>query len=198
MDLKIKDYAPNYEKQWLECLKETFYASSYYDMILKVKPRYEQPIVEHIILHGGKIVAFLDIELIPPSEQLCSKDEEYCGQISLIGVHPKYRRQKIATKLLEKAITIIRKDNQINRLEVSFREDNEITPWFHSMNFIPCEKYYEVSFSQDFFIKYGIELPYGLNPSLLTGFVDQKGFRILSTDHPPEKTFPYLIMEKKI
>ncbi|MHA1976733.1 MAG: GNAT family N-acetyltransferase [Candidatus Hodarchaeales archaeon] len=198
MDYRIKKYKTEFEEEWLECLKETFYTSLYYDTILKSKPRYEEPILELITLHGNKVVAFLDIELIPPTEQLCGKDDAHCGQITLIGVHPKYRRQKIATNLLEFAINEINKNKRINRLEISFREDIGIRNWFDSMNFQQCAKYFEVSLSEDFFLKYGMELPFGIHPSLLSGFVDEEGFRTLSTDHPPEKTFPYLIMEKNL
>ncbi|MHA1995381.1 MAG: GNAT family N-acetyltransferase [Candidatus Hodarchaeales archaeon] len=196
MRFQIENYDSQHEDQWLECLKETFYDSLYYDTMLKFKPRYEQPIVELVTLHGEKIVAFLDIEMIPPTEQLCRKDEAHCGQITLIGVHPDYRRKNLGTNLLEYAIKHIKNKFKATRLEVSFREDEGIYRWFHSMKFLPCDKYYEVSFSQDFFIKYGIELPFGINPSVLTGFVDQEGFRYLTTDHPPEKSYSYLIMEK--
>jgi ribosomal protein S18 acetylase RimI-like enzyme len=196
LNFQIENYTSEYEEEWLFCLKETFYTSSYYDTILKFKPRYENPIVELITLHGKKIVAFLDIELIPPSEQLCGKDEDYCGQITLIGVHPKFRRRKLATNLLEFAVSSIKSKSKVNRIEVSFRKDDGIYRWFHSLNFLHCDTYYEVNFSQDFFIKYGIELPFGINPSSFTGFVDKEGFKYLTTDHPPEKTYPYVIMEK--
>ncbi len=196
MKYQIADYSSKYELQWLECMKETFYSSLYFDTILKIKPRYENSLLELVALRGNRIVGFLDIESIPPTEQLCNENNENCGQITLLGVHPLYRRQKIATQLLHSAIVRIKKKNGIKRLEASFREDEGVHNWFLSMEFKQCEKYYEVSFSQDFFMKYGIDLPFGINPSILTGFVDQSGFRLLTTDHPPEKTFPYLIMEK--
>ena len=196
LDYTIANYKAEFEEQWLECLKEAFYASVYHDTILKFKPRYEKPISELITLHGGKIIGFLDIEFIPPTEQLCGTDEEYAGQITLIGVHPNYRRQKVASKLLEFAIDYIQRNNQIKRLEASFREENGLSNLFNSMNFIQCSKYFEVNFTQDFFIKYGVELPFGISPSTLSGFVDKEGFRQLSIDHGAEKTYPYVIMEK--
>ncbi len=196
MDYVIKEYLPEYEEQWLTCLKEAFYTSSYVDTIIKLKPRYENPLLELMMLKGNKVVAFLDIDVVPPSEQLCGENVENSAQISIIGVHPKYRRQKLATRLFEYAFSYIEKNTSISRLEISFREDEGMLNWLQALKFSRCAKYYEVSFSQDFFIKYRIDLPFGISPSILTGFVDQSGFRLLSVDHPPEKTYPFIVMEK--
>ena len=198
MDLLILNYNLEYEKNWLECLKEAFYSSPYYDTLLQVKPRYENPSIELIALDQTELIGFLDIEIVPQEEQFCFNDEENveCGQLSLIGVHPDYRRRGAATKLLKTAIKRLCNEYQINRLEIFFREDPMILSWVESVGFQECANFYEITLTDDFFEKYDIELPFGINPSLLIGFVDQDGYRMLSNRHPPEKTYPILIYKK--
>ena len=200
MNIEISKYSPEYENKWLECLKESFYSSPYYDTLMKVKPGYENPSIELVAFDSTNLVGFLDIEIVPEDDQFCSLDEEdiTCGQISLIGVHPDYHRHGIATQLFKTAIGKDFHDNRIDRLETFFRKDIAILEWVESVGFTRCAQFFEITLTDDFFFKYDIELPFGINPSLLHGFVDQKGYEMLSNRHPPEKTFPILIYKKDL
>jgi ribosomal protein S18 acetylase RimI-like enzyme len=196
----ISKYVPDHENKWLQCLKEAFYFSPYYDTLMKVKPGYENPSIELVAFDSSNLVGFLDIEVIPEEDQFCRTPEENitCGQIALIGVHPDYHQRGIATRMFETAITNDFHDHKIDRLEVFFRKDDTILKWVESVGFIQCAKYYEITLTDDFFFKYDIELPFGINPSLLHGFVDQNGYEMLSNRHPPERTFPILIYTKDL
>ena len=192
MKILISEYSPEYENKWLQCLKEAFYFSPYYDTLMKVKPGYENPAIEIIAFDSSKLVGFLDIEIVPKEDQFCSSDEKdlRCGQISLIGVHPNYRRCGIASEMFETAISDYLTDFKIDRLEIFFRKDIPILNWVEFVGFTQCANFFEITLTDDFFYKYGIEIPFGINPSLLHAFVDQDGFEMLSNRHPPEKTFP--------
>ena len=201
MEISILNYTSEYESLWVECLKEAFYASLYSDTMIKVKPRYENPVLELVAFDQTNLIGFLDVEIVPKTEQYCNdegEDEVICGQISLIGVHPDYRRNGIARNLLKTAIKQLINDFKVERLEIVFRKDSSITGWIESVSFQECAHFYEITLTDDFFEKYGIELPFGINPSLFTGFVDEEGYRLLSNQHGPEKKYQILIYKKNL
>jgi ribosomal protein S18 acetylase RimI-like enzyme len=194
---RIVSYSGKYEKSWLECLKEAFYESMYHDTIMKIKPRYESPAIELIAFFEKKVVGFLDTEIVPSKEQLCGDDNNSFGQISLLAVRPNYRRMGVGTLLLKTAIEHLNTQFQISRVECFFREDISIINFLMSLGFEQCSIFYELTFTGDFFDKYSIDLPFGVNPSLLTGFVQEEEYRDLINHYPPEKTNRILVFQVK-
>ncbi len=189
-------YKIEFEDKWLECLKDSFYDSLYFDSIVKIKPRYENYSVELVAFISDELVGLLDIEIISPDEQICSSKENFCGQIALVAVIPDKRRLKIGTKLLESAIQILVKETTIKELEILFREDGVTSSWLTSLNFEKCAQYYEVSLVSDFFAKYEINLPFGLIPNRFDAFIEKEFFELITNEHAPEQTYPISIFQK--
>jgi ribosomal protein S18 acetylase RimI-like enzyme len=189
-------YKTEFEEKWLECLKNSFFDSLYFDSLVKFKPRYENHSVELVAFLDDEFVGLLDIEIVPPDEQICLSREEFCGQIALVAVIPDKRRLKIGTKLLEFAIEILGNETKINEIEILFREDGVISSWLTSLNFQKCAKYYEVSLVSDFFAKYDVKLPFGLIPNRLDAFLEKKSFDLITKEHAPEQTYPISVFQK--
>ena len=189
-------YKIEFEDKWLECLKNSFYESLYFDSLLKIRPRYENHSVELIAFISNELVGLLDIEIVPPDEQICRSGEDFCGQIALVAVIPDKRRLKIGTKLLESAIKILEKETRIKKIEILFREDGVTNSWLTSLNFEKCAQYYEVSLVSDFFAKYEIKLPFGLIPNRFDAFLEKESFDIITKEHAPEQTYPISVFQK--
>jgi ribosomal protein S18 acetylase RimI-like enzyme len=189
-------YKIDFEDKWLECLKNSFYDSLYFDSLVKIKPRYENHSVELVAFISDELVGLLDIEIVPPDEQICRSREDFCGQIALVAVIPDKRRLKIGTKLLESAIEILGKETRIKEIEILFREDGVTSSWLTSLNFDKCAKYYEVSLVSDFFAKYEIKLPFGLIPNRFDAFLEKESFDSITKEHSPEQTYPISVFQK--
>ena len=198
MDLQIETYESEFEERWLECLKNSFYKSEYFDSLVRIKPRYENYSIELVAFLDDELVGLLDIETVPPDEQICRSKKDFCGQIALIAVVPSKRRNKIGTKLVESAIQILKEETTIKELEILFREDAVTNLWLASLNFEKCAHYYEVSLAGDFFTKYDIDLPFGLIPSRLDAFVEEESFNIIKKNHAPEQTYPISVFQKSL
>lgn len=194
----IEKYSPKFEEDWLGCLKEAFYNSKYHDTILKMKPRYETPAIELIARHEDKIIGFLDVEIVSSEEQLCEGEISSAGQVSLLTVHPRYRRKGVGRLLLKTACEELKRNYRIGKIECFFREDSIIVDFLTSLGFKQCDMYYELTFTRDFFDKYRINLPFGVNPSLLTGFVQEEEYRNLINNYPPENTIRILVFQTSI
>jgi ribosomal protein S18 acetylase RimI-like enzyme len=189
-------YKIDFEDKWLECLKNSFYDSLYFDSLVKIKPRYENHSVELVAFISDELVGLLDIEIVPPDEQICRSREDFCGQIALVAVIPDKRRLKIGTKLLDSAIEILGKETRIKEIEILFREDGVTSSWLTFLNFEKCAQYYEVSLASDFFAKYGIKLPFGLIPNRFDAFLEKESFDIITKEHSPEQTYPISVFQK--
>ncbi len=188
LKIEIRSYSEKYEVKWLECIKDAFYESNYFDSILKNKPRYETQAIELIAIYENHVVGLLDIEIIPAEEQLCGNGNNDLAQISLLAVSPNYRRKGIGRKLLRHTIDHIKIHFQIRKIEFFFREDIAIINLLNSLGFEQCETFYELTFTRDFFDKYNVILPFGVNPSIISGFVYEDDYRDLVNNYPPEKT----------
>ncbi|MFX0013099.1 MAG: GNAT family N-acetyltransferase [Promethearchaeota archaeon] len=194
--LKIRHYNPSDEDDWINCHHFAYYNSIYYDELVKVKPRYETPSIELIGVYKEKIVGILDIEIEQEPGQFCFNNNERGGMISVVGVHPQYRRKKIATRLIEKAYKLISENYAIHRLEIWVRDDIGIKLWLEKLLFQEIHRFYEVLLTTDFFDKYAIDLPYEITPISLMGIIESKNFSQLTQKHPPESTFPIIVYEK--
>lgn len=199
VNIKIQKYTISDQDDWLNCHTQIYYQSVFFDELLKIKPRYETPNIELIGLNEeGVIIGILDIEIEEEKGQLCTSDKEISGLISVIGVLPKYRRKKIATKILNRAIEILKNEYSIHRLELLTREDTRIISWLQCHQFKEIYRFYQVTLTSDFFSKFDIELPFSLSPDMLTASIDEEAYSTLMMYHPPEKTERILIFEKYI
>ncbi len=194
---KIRQYHPSDEESWVKCHLFSYYDSTYFDELVKVKPRYETPSIELVKIQNDEIVGFLDVELEIEPGQFCFDENNRSGMISVLGVLPQHRREGIATKLVERALNVMSNDHDVHRLEIWVREDPSMLSWLKKLEFQELYRFYQVVFTSDFFEKYNIELPFGINPVLLTGNVESEGFSEMIKSHPPERTFPIIIYEKR-
>ena len=195
MSLRIRYYTPSDEDNWIKCYLSSYIESTYYDELVKVKPRYENQAVELIGLERNEIVGILDIEIEEEPGQLCFDENNRSGIISIIGVIPEYRRRGVGTKLIKKSLKIIQDSYDINRLEIWVRDDPSTLNWLHNLGFKKVQQFYDVLLGSDFFDKFGIDLPFGITPSFLNGIVDSEGFYELKRQHPPERTYRISILE---
>ncbi len=196
MDLQILKYESKYEDRWLECLKNSFYDSLYYDSLMKIKPRYENYSIELVAFFHDELVGLLDIEIVSPDEQICRSHDIDCSQIALVAILPDKRRMKIGTKLLETAFQILKNETTVKKIEILFRENNITSSWLASLDFEKCDHYYEVYLTSDFFMKYEINLPFGLIAGRLNAFAEQEAYEILSKELAPEQTYPISVFQK--
>ncbi|MHA1513195.1 MAG: GNAT family N-acetyltransferase [Candidatus Hodarchaeales archaeon] len=198
MTLQILKYESKYEDQWLECLRISFFDSLYHDSVLKIKPRYENHSIELVAFMNDELVGLLDIEIVPPDEHICYSQDISCGQISLVAILRDKRRMKIGTKLLETAINILNTETTIKGIEILFRDDNVTSSWLETLEFKKCAHYYEISLTNDFFVKYGVKLPFGLIASRFNAFADQEAYEIISKEHAPEQTYPISVFQRSL
>ncbi|MFX0084866.1 MAG: GNAT family N-acetyltransferase [Candidatus Hodarchaeota archaeon] len=196
MEVKIRYYCLSDEENWLDCHKNSYYESFFFDELLKIKPRYETPSIELVALYNDKIVGILDIEIEEESGQLCFKNGKKSGIISVIGVKPQYRRKMVATKLLNFSINLLRDQYSIFRLEIWIRNDNTVLSWLNKNGFTEFDRYYQMDFTSDFFEKFDINLPFVVNPILLRVNADTEAFSNLIEYHSPEKTERIILFEK--
>lgn len=191
-------YESKYEDQWLECLRNSFFDSLYHDSVLKIKPRYENHSIELVAFMNDELVGLLDIEIVSPDEHICYSQDISCGQISLVAILPDKRRMKVGTKLLETAINILNKETTIKGIEILFREDNVTSSWLETLDFKKCAHYYEISLTNDFFVKYDVKLPFGLIAGRFNAFADQEAYEIISKEHAPEQTYPISVFQRSL
>lgn len=194
--IKISQYDPLDEEKWLQCLFTSYCTSSYFDELIKVKPRYETPSVELVGILKDDIVGILDIEIEQEAGQFCFDENERSGMISIIGVLSQYRRRGIATKLVEKSLESLQNDHNVHRLEISVRDEPGTIAWLKKNRFQEIYRFFEVLLTTDFFDKYNIDLPFGITPTFLKGNIESEGFSKLTQQHPPERTYPIIIFEK--
>ncbi len=196
MEVKIRNYRLSDEEKWLDCHKDSYNKSFFFDELLKIKPRYETPSIELVALYKDIIVGILDIEIEEESGQLCFKNGEKSGIISVIGVKPQYQRKKVASKLLNSSINLLKDQYSIFRLEIWIHYENTILSWLNKNGFKEFYRYYQMDFTSDFFEKFDINLPFDLNPILLRVSADTDTYSNLIEYHSPEKTERIILLEK--
>ncbi|GAA0358424.1 GNAT family N-acetyltransferase [Bacillus horti] len=139
----IRKYEPKDEKGWVRCRVLSFLDSAYFDNVLKEKEKYENNSIELVAVEEGNIVGLIDIELESDIGQVCSNDQFLSGMIWHIAVHPDYRKQGIASKLLDKAEELS-KQHGIERIEAWTRDDEFVRNWYIKHNFIERDSYLHV------------------------------------------------------
>ena len=198
MELEIRNFTSLDEKEWLKCHTAAYYESYFFDELVKIKPRYEATSLELVGIVNKEIVGILDIEIEEETGQLSFQEAEKSGLISIIGIKPYYRRKTIATRLLQTAITLLKNEHTIHRLEICVRDDTILLSWLEKNRFKEINRFYQVTLTTDFFLKYDIDLPFGLTPDTLTANADSEAYSELSQYHAPEKAERVIILERSI
>jgi GNAT superfamily N-acetyltransferase len=194
--VEIRNYTPSDEDNWIKCQVYSYLESPYYDVLNKVKPRYENPAIELVGVENGRIIGIMDIEIEQELGHFCFNDTKRSAMVSVIGVLTNHRRRGIGSKLIKKGIKLIQENFEIHQIEIWIREDPGTISWLKQLKFHEIHQFYEVTLSSDFFEKYQIDLPFGIIPVFLTGNVESEDFSQLVQQHPPEKTFPIIIFER--
>lgn len=135
---KIIEYVDSYEESWLRC--RTLDS----DDIHTKKEQYKMPSIALIEVNKKTVVGFIDIECELEINTICSKstqlEEHLAGMIWHLGVHPDFRKQGIAKKLLEKAVEVS-KLKDLKRLEAWTRNDQFVNDWYKNNGFEMIEQY---------------------------------------------------------
>jgi len=141
---KIIPYENSYEKSWLRCRVLSFLDSAFYDDVHIEKEKYENPSIAFIAVDGLDVVGFIDMEYELEVNTVCSKtdklDQHLGGVIWHLGIHPDYRKQGIAQKMLEKAVEAA-KEKGLKRLEAWTRDDKFVCDWYEQNGFELAEEY---------------------------------------------------------
>ena len=136
------------ELAWIRCRVLSFLDSAYFDDVRQSKENYDNPAVELVAEDDGKIVGLLDAEYEKNIGDVGYKSEKLSAVIWHLAVLPEYRNQGIASKLLESAITILKK-NKIELIQAWTRDDKWVLKWYESHKFNLKEYYFHVFAEND-------------------------------------------------
>lgn len=140
MEIEIIEYNDRYHDGWVECRVLSFLDSSYFDDVYRTKTKEVNPELSLIALENGIVVGFIDIEYEKTPKTVCHLDGGLGGVIWHLGVRIEYRRHKIASKLLNEAIKILKKMG-IKRLEAWTQDDFASNNWYENQGFTFVESY---------------------------------------------------------
>ncbi|WP_172193799.1 GNAT family N-acetyltransferase [Saccharibacillus qingshengii] len=141
--MMIRGYEEIDENSWLRCRVLSFLDTSYYDKVLKQKPRYEKGSIELVAANGEEIVGLIDIELDALPGDICSDPERRGGLIRHLAVHPDHRRQGIGSLLLIEALGRARTAG-MQYLEAWIRDDQWVRDWCAGSGFRLVDSYLQV------------------------------------------------------
>lgn len=138
--MEIREYKNEDKNSWIRCRVISFMDSSYYDDIQNFRAEYDNPSIELVAANNDDIVGFLDVEYENKPGDVCYFKGEKGGVIWNLGVLPEFRKQKIATKLWDKAKEIFI-NRGIRRIEVWTQDDVAATKWYLKQGFEMKEAY---------------------------------------------------------
>ena len=141
--MEIRKYLQEDESSWLRCRALAFLDTAYYDVVTKKKDVYQHPSIELVAIEDGKVIGLLDIEYEEKPNTICTAHDTLGAMIWHLAVHPDYRRQKIATTLLNEAQKIL-KANNITYIEAWTRDDSWVLCWFLEQQFMKLSTYLHV------------------------------------------------------
>ncbi len=149
----VRKYELKDEIGWLRCRVLAFLDSAYYDDVYTSKESYESNSIELVAERKGQIIGLLDIECESRPGSVCSKtmdssEQHLAGMIWHLAVHPDFRREGIATSLLEESI-VEAKRRGLSRFEAWTRDDKWVEEWYHSKDFKWIQSYYHVFISSN-------------------------------------------------
>ncbi|HPJ88675.1 MAG TPA: GNAT family N-acetyltransferase [Thermotogota bacterium] len=141
--MKIRAYKASDEQQWLKCRLLSFYDCSYCDDVIHEKPVYDNQVIDLVAVEDEQIVGFIEVEIEKKCKDVCYLDGELGGNIWNIGVLPEYRRDRVATQLLDEAVRIA-KGFGIARFEAWTQDDVAANRWYERSGFLFIESYLTV------------------------------------------------------
>ncbi len=143
----IRDFRAADAEQWLRCRLLAFFDSAYYDDVTREKPVYENPSLELVVVEEAdseeRIVGPLDLEQELEPGTLCSARPGKRAMVWSIAVLPEFRRQNLATRMLQRATTWAQ-ENGITHLEAWTRDDPWVRTWYESRGFVDFQSYWHV------------------------------------------------------
>ncbi|MBD3381042.1 MAG: GNAT family N-acetyltransferase [candidate division Zixibacteria bacterium] len=141
--IKIREYKPEDEPGWLKCRLLSFFDSAYHDDVQLRKASYDNPLIDLVAVDGGRIAGLIEIECEFVPCDICREGEFPAGMIWNLAVRPEYRRQKLATKLLDEAAWRAR-EKKIKRFEAYTRDDDFVLAWYKRNGFRKVMSYLHV------------------------------------------------------
>jgi ribosomal protein S18 acetylase RimI-like enzyme len=128
---EIREFIPADEAQWLRCRVLAFLDTAYFDDVVPSKqPSRDE--IELVAVHDSLIIGILDVTL-----------EGAIATIDTIAVHPDFRRQSLATRLLEEGIARAAKRGA-TAIEAWTRDDAWVLAWYHALGFVEDSHYLHV------------------------------------------------------
>lgn len=151
MSVVVRPYAPEDEISWVRCRVLSFLDSPYYDNVVTSKERYDNPAVELVAEVDGVVVGLLDAEYERERGTVAYETEadprtELGAVIHHLAVHPDYRRQGIAARLLEAAVGELRTQG-IGFIEAWTRNPGDAIHWYEAQGFRSVYNYLHVYLS---------------------------------------------------
>ncbi len=147
-NLIIRKYNSSDEKKWLNCRLISFHDSAYYDDVYISKPIFKNSSLELLAEVNGEIVGILDLEKDNKDGSICYCKSGVGAMIWTIAVLPEYRRFRIASQLVLKAIDWA-KSEDINFIEAWTRDDKWVIDWYESIGFVRFHSYWHIYFKGD-------------------------------------------------
>ena len=147
-DLIIRSYNSSDEEGWLKCRLVSFHDSAYYDDVYTKKPIFDNPSLELVAEIDGKIIGVLDLEKDNKDGSICYCKSGSGAMVWTIAVLPDYRRFRIASQLILKAVDWAR-SKDIDFIEAWTRDDKWVIDWYESVGFSRFHSYWHIYFKGD-------------------------------------------------
>jgi len=147
-DLIIRTYNSSDEKKWLKCRLLSFHDSAYYDDVYTEKPTFNNLSLELVAEINGKVIGILDLEKDNNNGSICFSKTGIGAMVWTIAVLPEYRRLRIASKLIVKAMDWA-KTKDIDFIEAWTRDDKWVINWYKSIGFKRIHSYWHIYFKGD-------------------------------------------------
>ncbi len=150
--VKIRDYSPLDEQDWLRCRVLGFLPTAYFDDVLTKKPTYGGPAVEIVAASAGAVVGIIDVAV---ADELAT--------IETVAVHPDVARIGIGSLLLGEVLR--RLPSSVRDLDAWTRDDEPANKWYLSNGFREKFRYLHVYAKGDHEPRTAIvETSHGLTP----------------------------------
>ena len=147
-DLIIRPYNSSDEENWLKCRLVSFHDSAYYDDVYTKKPTFDNPSLELVAEINGQIIGILDLEKDNKDGSICYCNSGSGAMVWTISVLPDYRRFRIASQLILKAVDWAR-SKDIDFIEAWTRDDKWVLDWYESVGFSRFHSYWHIYFKGD-------------------------------------------------